>query len=41
MAAWQWFNLHRDNANEGEIVINLDETSINLGCSFFLVTVTR
>lgn len=31
MAAWQWFNLHRDNANEGEIVINLDETSNNLG----------
>ena len=31
MAAWQWFNLHRSNGNEAEIVINIDETPINLG----------
>ena len=31
MAAWQWFNLHRSMADDGDVVINLDETSISLG----------
>lgn len=31
MAAWQWFNLHRSMADDVDVVINLDETSIGLG----------
>ena len=33
MAAWQWFNLHRGMADDADVVINLDETSISLGMS--------
>ena len=31
MAAWQWFNVHRNNPHDGEIIFNLDETAIHFG----------